>query len=320
MKSFLLALSIAVAGLGFGGLPSEAEAKRIGGGKSAGMQRQMPPRTPDNTPATPANPNQASPGVPAAAGAAAAAPGKRSWLGPVAGIAAGLGIAALLSHFGLGEGMANMLTMMLMAAALFFVIRFLMRRFGGGAARQAPAGMQLAGAHAHGGSGPAPFGTPAAAQPMQRTAGEFKPVSAAAAGGISLGKGASAPAGVAVPGFDAQGFERVAKMLFIRLQAANDAQEVDDLRKFTTPELFASLRLDLQERQGAAQRTDVLQLEAEVIHPAQENGQWVVTVRFHGLIREAAEAPAEPFNELWHFVRPLDESRDWAIAGITQAS
>jgi predicted lipid-binding transport protein (Tim44 family) len=118
-------------------------------------------------------------------------------------------------------------------------------------------------------------------------------------------------------GFDAAGFERIAKMIFIRLLAANDAGQVDDLRKFTTPELFASLRLDLQERAGATQQTDVLELHAELIDTAQENGQWVATVRFTGLIREEAEAGAQPFDELWHLVRPLDDSREWAIAGIT---
>jgi len=55
--------------------------------------------------------------------------------------------------------------------------------------------------------------------------------------------------------FDSEGFTRIAKMIFIRLQAANDEANLDDLRKFTTPELFASLRLELQERGNAAQPT-----------------------------------------------------------------
>ena len=112
-------------------------------------------------------------------------------------------------------------------------------------------------------------------------------------------------------------FERLAKMVFIRMQAANDAGNVDDLRKFTTPELFASLRLDLQERGTAQQQTDVVQIDAQVVEATQEKGQDIVSVRFSGLIREAADAGAEPFNELWHLVRPADGSGDWAIAGIT---
>jgi predicted lipid-binding transport protein (Tim44 family) len=112
-------------------------------------------------------------------------------------------------------------------------------------------------------------------------------------------------------------FERLAKMVFIRMQAANDAGNVDDLRKFTTPELFASLRLDLQERGNLKQQTDVVQIDAQVVDVAQENGQDIVSVRFHGLVREAADAGAEPFNELWHLVRPATGQGDWAIAGIT---
>ena len=37
-------------------------------------------------------------------------------------------------------------------------------------------------------------------------------------------------------------------MIFIRLQAANDAADLNDLRAFTTPEMFAAIKLDLQER------------------------------------------------------------------------
>jgi predicted lipid-binding transport protein (Tim44 family) len=116
--------------------------------------------------------------------------------------------------------------------------------------------------------------------------------------------------------FDAAAFERIAKMIFIRLQAANDSADLNDLRNFTTPELFASLRLDLQERGAAAQQTDVVTLNAELLDFAQEDGQQIVSMRFHGLIREQAEAGAAPFDEVWHLVRPLDSQRSWAIAGI----
>jgi predicted lipid-binding transport protein (Tim44 family) len=128
----------------------------------------------------------------------------------------------------------------------------------------------------------------------------------------------AAAASVALPGGMAhEDFLRLAKMVFIRLQAANDAGNVDDLRKFTTPELFASLRLDLQERGSAPQQTDVVQLDAEVLEVARESGQDVVSVRFHGLVREQADAGAEPIDEVWHLVRPVDGEANWAIAGIT---
>ena len=128
MKSLILALSVAVMSAGIV-VPFDAEAKRLGGGSSAGMQRSMPARTTPNS--TPAQPAQAAPTAPATAGAApaAAAAPKRSWMGPIAGLAAGLGIAALMSHLGMGAAFGNILTMVLLAGLAFVAIRFLMNRF-----------------------------------------------------------------------------------------------------------------------------------------------------------------------------------------------
>lgn len=311
----LVAMVVALAGVGMVSAPMDAEAKRLGGGRASGMQRQMPARqpsaTPNPTPQTPATPNQsAQPGQPAYANqqVPAAQPGKRSWLGPIAGIAAGLGIAALMSHFGMGEAFGNMMTMLLLGVVAFMVIGWLMRRLKGG---NPAGGPQLAGAGA-----PYDARTPSTSQvPMQRQSQEPVPASPAV-GGATGGVASAMPAAVPA-GFDAEGFTRVAKMIFIRLQAANDAANIEDLRKFTTPELFASLRLDIQERGQTPNQTDVMQLDAELLEAVQEDQQWVATVRFHGLIREEVNAGAQPFQELWHLVKPLDGSRDWAIAGIT---
>mgnify|MGYP006382562371 CR=1 FL=1 len=313
-KSRLMGWAMMLASVTMVAVPMMAEAKRLGGGRPAGMQRQMPAKqntaTPPQTPSNTAAPTNAAA---AAGGTAAAQAGKRSWMGPIAGIAAGLGIAALMSHLGMGEAFGNFLMMALLAVAAVALITFVMRRFKGGA--QQARGPQLAGAGAPFGQ---QFNQPDSrdtfAQPMQRQAFDAAPaaVGAGAAGAAVGGNLSNVPAG-----FDADGFQRIAKMIFIRLQAANDAGNVDDLRKFTTPELFASLRLDLQERGNSANQTDVMQLDAELVDTAQENGQWVASVRFHGLIREDINAGAEPFDELWHLVKPLDNSGEWAIAGIT---
>lgn len=311
IKNRLLALAMVVASMGMLATTMDVEAKRLGGGRPAGMQRQMPAKQPDATPnQAPSNQaaptNAAAPTAGAAPGAQAAA-GKRSWMGPIAGIAAGLGIAALMSHLGMGEAFGNFLTMALVALVAVFVIGWLIRRF---SANGRAAGPQLAGAGAPFQGG---MQQQTAQQPMQRQAQSFNTGASVSPLGAS-----AAPVAAALPaGFDAAGFERIAKMIFIRLQAANDEANIEDIRKFTSPELFASLRLDLQERGSSKQQTDVVQLDAQLVDAAQESGQWVASVRFSGLIREEAEAGAQPFNELWHLVRPLDESRDWAIAGIT---
>jgi predicted lipid-binding transport protein (Tim44 family) len=290
MKKFLLMMAMAV-GVVFTFVPADADAKRLGGARSSGMQRNVPDKQP---PA--AAPQNAAPAAAAApvAGAAAATP-KRSWMGPVAGLAAGLGLAALFSSLGLGAELANFVMLALLAMAAFFVVRMLLRRSAG-----APATLQGATA----GAGPAP----AAAPPrfIDERPGRQ----------LEVPRAGAAPA---LPeGFDSEGFERLARMLFIRMQAANDAADLDDLRNFTTPELYAALRLDLQDRGDAAQRTDVVKVNAQLIDYAQEAGQQVVSVRYSGLLREEAGAEAAPFDEVWHLVKPLDDSRNWAIAGIQQ--
>lgn len=316
ITSVLASVAVALAGVTLSVAPVEAEAKRLGSGRASGMQRQMPAKQADSSPpAQNATPNQAAkPAQAAPANAAAqtaAQPAKRSWMGPIAGLAAGLGLAALASHFGFGEELANFMMMALLGVVAMVAIGWLMRRMRGAQ----PAGPQLAGAGAPFPGASASAGSqPVAGSTMAREAqGVFN--GAQAAGASSAGFGAAVAA--RPEGFDADGFTRIAKMIFIRLQAANDEANIEDLRKFTTPELFASLRLDLQERGQSAQQTDVMQLDAELVDTAQENGQWVASVRFSGLIREEVGQGAEPFNELWHLVKPLEGGREWAIAGIT---
>ena len=320
MKTWILSAVIAAVALSFAA--ADVQAKRLGGGKSTGMQRDMPARTaPDAAPGKPATPAQAAPqqaGNPAVAPGAAAAPAKRSWMGPLAGLAAGLGIAALMSHFGMGEGMGNILMIALLAMVAFVVIRLIMRRFSPAPTASAPTNFTGSGNGSPAqvawpspaSSAPALGSSPAAAAPeVVENLADAKPVDAK-----------PAIAKVFVPAaFDTEGFERVAKMIFIRLQAANDSGDLEDLRSFTTPEMFASARLDLQDRGDVKQQTDVIHVDAKVLDVAQEGERQIVSVRFTGQVREEAGAAPTSFNEIWHLVKPLDDSRNWAIAGIEQA-
>ncbi len=311
-------------------VPEDAFAKRLGGGRPAGMQRQMPAQNQSTqatpNPAAPTGMQQAPAQAPmagAAAGAAANA-GKRSWMGPLAGLAAGIGLAALFSHFGLGEGLANFVMVLMLAAVAFFAIRWIMGRMG---SKSTSGGLRpsYAGASAGSGSLGSMPSRESAAAPLQRTDHSASVASAApAAGGFvsaaqSFQPASQATSPVSLPaGFDSAGFERIAKMIFIRLQAANDAGNLNDLRQFTTPEMFAAIRLDLQERGDRSQQTDVEELHAQVLHADQEAERLVVSVRFHGRIQEEAAKGAEPFDEIWHLVRQQGQDA-WLIAGIQPA-
>ena len=318
MNKFLIGVLLVAVASAF--TPLTSEAKRLGGGGSSGMQRNMPAKSaPDAVPAKPATPAAAT--APGAAAAPAAAP-KRSWMGPLAGLAAGLGIAALMSHFGMGEAMGNFLMMALLAVVAVVAIRFLMNRFSGGGSKPAFAG---AGAGAGSLFGNAQGASNAPGAVLNNTL--FRSAEPALGNAnTSAASPAFAPAALAtaatqnhVPAdFDTAGFERIAKMIFIRMQTANDAADLNDLRNFTTPEMFASVRLELQERGSAAQQTDVVKVDAQVLDVAQEAERQIVSVRFHGLIREEKDGAAADFDEVWHLVKPVDDSRSWAIAGIEQ--
>ncbi|HKX42426.1 MAG TPA: TIM44-like domain-containing protein, partial [Burkholderiaceae bacterium] len=247
MKRILLSLFIALAGLSF--VAADVQAKRLGGGTSSGIKRQTPPPQPAQQVPPQQPPQQQAATTPNAAAptAAAAAAPKRSWLGPIAGLAAGLGLAALLSHLGLGAEFGSLLTMLLLGLLAVFAVRFLLRRFGANAAAnreaqplpQGPQGLQWATAGASASGAPAPRQADGFDAGSMFRAPVAAPVAAAQAqGGI--------PAG-----FDSAAFERAAKLIFIRMQAANDAGNLEDLRQFATPEMFATFRLELQDRHGA---------------------------------------------------------------------
>ncbi|MEI7447891.1 MAG: Tim44-like domain-containing protein, partial [Burkholderiales bacterium] len=230
--------------------------------------------------------------------------GKR-WLAPLAGLAAGLGLAALASHFGFGDELASFMLIALLALVAVVVVRMLMSRRS--AAQPQPA---YAGAYRTTGLG------------QEASVPNWQPVPASPASSaqpVDVVRAAAEPVHGAVPaGFDVEGFERSAKVYFVRLQAAFDAGDVQDLREFTSPEMFAELKLEIDERQGRTNRTDVVTLDGRLIGVETGPTEHLASVRFSGMLREEAGAAAEPFDEVWNFARPADGSGGWVLAGIQQ--
>lgn len=292
----------------------EAEAKRLGGGKTVGrqsdtvMQRNA---TPPQSPQQGVSPSQSAQTQAAARQnpAAAAQPAGNRWLGPIAGIAAGLGLAALASHLGFGEGLASLMLMLLVGVAIFFVVRMVMAR----RAQPRPA-FQTAGY--------SPEGVGSEASVRFSPLPQRDVAAAADARAAVVGPSASAvePSSQArIPeGFDVEGFVRNAKVQFVRLQAAFDAGDVADLREFTSPEMFAELKMQIAERQGGANRTDVVRLDAELLGIESGATDHVASVRFWGLVRESDDAAAESFDEVWNLVKPVSGQGGWVLAGIQQ--
>ena len=296
MKKFLSLFAV-VLSLGLAAVSFDAEARRLGGGKSFGVQRQAaPPQAPATAPRQ--APNNATP---------PAATPQRSWMGPIAGLAAGLGLAALAHHLGFGEAFANMLMIGLLVVAAIAVIGFIMRRKAGAQ----NGGMAYAGAQAGPGSAqPAAFRTP--------TPPASGSTSAPFAGGGSMIGANLQPAPSAIPAdFDTASFARNAKVQFIRLQAAHDAANLDDIREFTTPQMFAEISMDIRDRGQTTSQTEVVSLDADVIEVQEEGHQYVVSVRFTGSIREDG-GTAEAFDEIWHLTKPMQSNGGRVLAGLQQ--
>ena len=305
MKRILAAVLVVVATTSLLAVTS-AEAKRLGGGSSLGMKRAAPPPSP-------AAPAAAPQSAPAPAGTAAppapppAAGGFSKWLGPLAGLGIGAGLMAMFGGGAMGGAIGSMFAMLALAALAFFVFQMFRRK---SATAQSPS-MHYAGA--------APVEAPRLHTATVNPVADF-PVS----GGSGLS--ATSPAPIVEPsrypqGFDAEEFVRQAKISFIRLQAANDTKDLRDIRDFTTPELYAELAMQIQERDNTPQRTDVVKLNAELLEAATEQDRIIASVRYTGIIREDAVGDAAPFSETWHVVKDLKHpTPTWHIAGIQQNS
>ena len=271
MGKWLLGICIAITSATL--VATEADAARLGGGRSVGAQRNVTP-----APARPAQqqaaPKQAQPAQPAQQGS--------RW-GMLGGILGGLALGGLLGYLFGGSGIMGFLLVALLAIAAVIGIRALMRRRTEEPARP----MQLAG-----------MDNEAMAPPQ--------PVSG------------SLPATSATPvpaGFDTAGFLRAAKMNFIKLQVANDSGRLDEIREFTTREMYDELRSDVQ---GAGQHTDVVALNADLLELATEQDKYWASVRFSGTVRETPGTEPVGFEEVWNLVKPADGSSGWLLAGIQQ--
>lgn len=292
----------------------DAEARRMGGGRSIGrqsntVQQQSAPSSPSQS--NSAMQQRAQP-APAPSPAAAAAPNRSRWLGPIAGLAAGLGIAALLSHFGLGGAFAGAMANMIVIAVLAMVGIWLVRRFMN---RKRDTGQPAyAGASPSlnaGNTGYAPQEPRYSAPP---TGSYLEPQ------GNPLNTPAINPAPAVPAGFDSDAFLRNAKVYFVRLQAAWDVGNTEDIREFTTPEMFAEVKVDLSSRGSEANQTDIVQLNAEMLGVEERANEYFASVRFSGLIREAPGAAAEPFVEVWNLSKANRAGEGWLLAGIQQVA
>jgi len=293
----------------------DAEAKRLGGGRTIGRQSQTTQTAPSTATQSSAQSSGMQSTQPSAAARTPSSPAQPApasarsrWLGPIAGLAAGLGIAALLSHFGLGGAfasmMANVIVIALLAMAGIWIVRKLTSR------RREPA-------PAYGGAAAGAGGAPLRGFDVSR----IQAAEPAASGGAMPAAAMGGATSAALPaGFDAENFLRHAKVNFVRLQAAWDEGNLADIREFTTPEMFAELKVDIDSRGRERDQTDVVQLNAELLGVEDRGSEYLASVRFSGLIRESAGESAGPFSEVWNLSKSARTGEGWLLAGIQQTT
>jgi len=267
MKRFLILLIIALTCVSL--LSTVAEAKRFGGGSSFGKNRSIPVRQAQSIPATPPAP---------------VVPGGHKWMGPLAGLALGAGLATMFAGSGMGGGMSSILMMILAAVAIMFLILKFKK----------------------------------SQQPnMQYVGGStlYSPSQALSEQNYNRVSVTNIP-----QDFPVESFLRNAKMSFIRLQAANDRKDINDVREYTTPEVFAEISMQMQERSNAVQNTEVIAINAELLDVANEGNFSIASVRFTGQLSENNGTP-ENIDEIWHIQKNLQEDNSaWLLAGIQQTN
>ena len=198
------------------------------------------------------------------------------------GMLGGLLIGGILGSLLMGHGLASgLFSWILLAVALYFIFNFIRRR----------------------------------TQPAMQSA----PQSNFNQNGFNAFKqqftGTNSSSGQASDFVD-EDFLRTAKVCFIRLQAAYDQKDLRDLQTFTTPEVFAEIKMQLDERADAPNKTEVINLNAELLDVSKQTYSTIASVRFTGSIKENDE-PISQLNEIWHF-RQLERSKEWIVDGLQQ--
>jgi predicted lipid-binding transport protein (Tim44 family) len=311
---------------------SEAQAKRFGGGGFVGkpaapMQRAAPPaksapqQTPPSQQASPAQqtPGNAAAAAPAGAAKAAPAAGASRWMAPLAGLAAGLGLAALASHLGLGEELMGLLMILLLVGLAFFILRMVLGRGRGATAgndmqpSMARSGMMgsssVAGNGGYGGS--------------DNWNSRGSDPSTTSLTGAVLSPPSQASSDSAMSQAEIDQFLQVARAQFLSLQKLWDSGDLKAIEGFCTTQMAQEIAAQLATRGHAVNYTSVVELEVEWMGSQDgydDAGRAVeeAYVGFRGLVREEADAVAEPFHEVWLLQKPKDGSDGWLLAGISQ--
>ena len=286
MKKIFIGIATALLCVAF--IATEASAaSRLGGARSLGTQRNITSAPPS---AAPAKPAQAAPAAAPATAQPQPASGFARWAPLLGGLALGGALGWLMGANGMGGMMVGLLLVGLLVFAGIFIVRLLTQKRG-----EAPQRFQYAGMGSE----------TVAAPPPSQAVGFDAPHSAAVRSNVP-------------DGFDVAGFLKGAKLNYMRLQIANDQGNLEELREFTSDELFEELKKDVAGRGNVKQQTDVLALNADLLEVVTEGDKHWASVRFSGSLRESPGDAPQGFEEVWNLAKPVSGAGGWQLAGIQQ--
>ncbi|KIQ57384.1 Tim44 domain-containing protein, partial [Pseudomonas fluorescens] len=236
----------------------------------------------------------ATAGAAGAAGAATKASGASRWLGPLAGIAAG----GLLASMFMGDGFQGMqiFDILIMAVIAFLVFRFIAARRRKQQEQFAPAGA-----------------------PMQREVFNQQPAGGSIFGG-SAAPVAARPVINAPAWFNEQRFVEAARSHFQALQEHWDANEMDKIAEFVTPQLLEFLKRERAELGDGFQSTHIDNLHVQLDGVDDRADKTIATLTFSGVSKNSRFDQGEAFSESWNMERAQGDDQPWLVAGIRQNS
>lgn len=269
----------------------DAEARRFGGGSSLGKSGSsgLFGKSSTTNKSTSQATNQKSSSTPA----------KKPFMGGMlGGLVAGLGLAALFSMLGFGEGMASFLgTLLLVGGAIFlalFVYRLLKK--------------QKQSAYA---------GATAGSNQTYRQNFQYQPP-----GGSSSNSSfghvqpeLSSPQNELPVDFDQEKFLENAKQFFVMIQKEFDHGNLEQLKQYCTDDVLAYAQSEIQQRNGAENVTSVVNLQANIIGYEQTASEELVTVEFNAMLREEQEQAPIDVTEHWVLTRST-QGGGWLLAGV----
>ncbi|MGB6103744.1 MAG: Tim44-like domain-containing protein, partial [Pusillimonas sp.] len=119
-----------------------------------------------------------------------------------------------------------------------------------------------------------------------------------------------------IPGdFDTAAFLANAKAQFIEIQAVWDSGDLTKLQDYMTDDLVAEVKPELLAR-AEGNVTQVVLLNAELLGIEAVSGGHLASVRYSGMLREAKDAEAFRFEEVWNLYKA--DNAGWLLAGIQQ--